>query len=265
MAADRNHIATITSDWGTADHYLATVKGALLSLCPQARLIDISHSVVPFDTFQAAFILKNSYLYYPKNSWHIIAVETKPSLKADQLIVQYNDHYFISCDNGVFSLIFEGNPAQEIYRIKKMPFCESSPFPTRDIYIPILAAIFNGKSISDIADPVDSFVEKRMFQPVVQENKIIGRSVYFDNYENIYTNIRRADVERKMTAKPFILTIGNYSYEIKKVVSAFSEVGEGDFALLFVNDYLMIAINHGNAAGLLIDKKNKWVQIQLEF
>lgn len=263
MASGKEHIATIISDWGTADHYLAAVRGRLLSLCPQARLFDISHAVAPFNTAQAAFLLKSSYHYFPEKSWHIIAVETNPSPETVHLMVKYNEHYFVGCDNGVFSLIFEENPPQNIYRIK--PIAESSTFPTRDIYIPAMAAVFNGKSITDVADPVASMVEKRMFHAVVQGDRIIGKIVYFDNYENIYTNIRRGDVERKLTGRPFTLTIGNSSYEIPKIAASFSEVGISDFALLFVDDYLMIALNHANAAGLLIDKKNKNVQIQLEF
>ncbi len=97
-------IITLTTDWGSKDHYLASVKGAILSKIPDATIIDISHEIAPFDLNQASYILKSVYKNFPKGSIHIIGVNCEASLDQSHVIIKEQEQYFIGADNGIFSL-----------------------------------------------------------------------------------------------------------------------------------------------------------------
>jgi S-adenosylmethionine hydrolase len=261
MTKKENNIITITSDWGIKDYYLAVVKGQLLSCCPEAVLVDISHSIRPFNISEAAFVLKNSFLHFPKNTWHVIEVSTDMPFDAPYLIVKYQDHFFIGRDDGVFSLILENDKPDEIFEINDPP---ETLFPMRDIYIPVLEQLFQGVDIHKITHPVSSIRKKIPFMSTISGNIVKGQVVYVDNYENIFTNIHRDvfDKARQNTSR-FTLYIGSgKGYDNLKTLNNFQKVGDSDIVPFFVNDYLVIAVKHGNAAGLLGGNEGEAVVIE---
>jgi S-adenosylmethionine hydrolase len=262
MTKKENHIITTTSDWGIKDYYLAVVKGQLLSCCSEAVLVDISHSIEPFNISEAAFVLKNSFLHFPEGSWHVVEVSTNMPSNAPYLIVKYRGHFFVGRDDGVFSLIFDNNNPDEIFEINDPP---ETLFPMRDIYIPVLAQLFQGVDIRKIAHPVSSIRKKFPFVPTVSGNIIKGQVVYVDNYENLVTNIRRSDFDKVQKKTPsFTLYIGGgyNGYEHLKISSNFQETDESNIVVLFVNDYLVITIKHGAAAGLLGGSEGETITIE---
>ena len=100
-------IITLTSDWGTKDHYLASVKGVILKQIPEARIVDISHNISPHNLTEAAFIIRNCYHDFPEGTIHIIGVSTIESEHTPHTIICTEGQYFIGADNGIFSLIFD--------------------------------------------------------------------------------------------------------------------------------------------------------------
>jgi len=263
MTIRKNHIVTITSDWGTKDYYLAVVKGQMLSFCPETVLVDISHSIQPFDISEAAFVLRNSFLSFPKNTWHVIEVSTNMPSNAPYLIVKYREHFFIGRDDGIFSLLFENDTPDEIFEINDPP---ETLFPMRDIYIPILTQLFHNIDINKIAHPVASIRKKIPFISTISEKIVKGQVVYVDNYENIFTNIHRNIFEKaQQNATRFTLYVGGaYShYEGLKISNNFQKANDSSIVTFFVNDYLVIAVKHGNAAGLL--SGNKGAEVMIEF
>ena len=101
-------LITLTSDMGLKDYYVAAVKGAIYNQLPDVKIVDISHDIPPFDIVHASFVLKNTFKEFPKNSIHIIGVDTSSNHGSEHVIVSNHDQYFIGNNNGVFSLIFEG-------------------------------------------------------------------------------------------------------------------------------------------------------------
>jgi len=262
MTKKENQVVTITSDWGIKGYYLAVVKGQLLSCCPEVTVMDISHSIQPFNTSEAAFVLKNSYLHFPKTTWHIIEVFSGVPPDAPYLIVGCKEHFFIGRDDGVFSLILENDEPDMIFKINDPP---ETLFPMRDIYIPILSQIFQGTDIQKIAHPISSIKKKTPFKPTVSDNIISGQVVYVDNYENIFTNIHRNIFDQtQQNASRFTLYVGgSYNrYGNLKISNHFQKTGDSAIVAFFVNNYLVIAVKHGNAAGLLGGKEGDAVMVE---
>ena len=263
MTKKENHIITITSDWGIKGYYLAIVKGQLLSCCPDATVVDISHSIKPFNISEAAFVLKNSFFHFPKNTWHVIEVSTGTPADAPYLIVNHREHFFIGRDDGIFSLILGDVLPDKIFAINDPP---ETLFPMRDIYVPVLTQLLQGVDIQKITHPVSSIRKMMSFVPMISGNIIKGQVVYVDNYENIFTNIHRSVLDKaRKDAIRFTLYVGSsYNrYDNLKISNNFQKVGDGVMGAFFVNDYLVIAIKHGNAAGLL--NGNEGEEVMLEF
>ena len=100
-------IITLTTDLGYKDFYQAALKGSILKTLPKVTIIDISHEIEAFNISKAAFLLKNSFHYFPKGTVHLIGIDTVYSASNKYLALKYQDHYFVGADNGIFSLIFE--------------------------------------------------------------------------------------------------------------------------------------------------------------
>ena len=118
-------IITLTTDLGTKDSYLASVKGSIYSQLEDAKIVDISNDIELFNIQQATFVLRNCFQSFPKGTVHIISVDDELSVENEHLVVKANGHYFIGTDNGIFSLLLTEMKAEKIIQlnpIKKLEF-----------------------------------------------------------------------------------------------------------------------------------------------
>lgn len=242
-------VVTLTSDWGTKDHYLASVKGVILKQIPDARIVDISHDIPPHDLSQAAFIIKNCYRDFPDGTIHIIGVCTEESDVNPHTAVQAHGQYFIGADNGIFSLLLEGN-AERIIEINIMQDSDFYTFSTRDRFVKAAAMLAKGQDIATLGDERDALNQKLLFAPVVDSNIIKGMVIYVDNYENVITNITLDKFKEVGRNRKF--TISFRGEEVSQLRESYSDVPVGDILALFgCNGHLEIAMNNGNASSLL--------------
>jgi len=242
-------IITLTSDWGTKDHYLAAVKGTILKQVPEARIIDISHHVSPHNLTEAAFIIRNCYRDFPEGTVHIIGISTEESETAPHTIVYADGQYFIGSDNGIFSLIFDKKP-EKVVEINLIQDSEFFTFSSRDRFVKTAAEIIHGKDISELGHPRDVLNEKMLFAPVVEQNVIKGIVIYVDNYENVITNISREKFKEVGNNRRFTISFRGNS--VNKISESYSDVPVGEILALFsCNGHLEVAMNNGKAGSLL--------------
>jgi hypothetical protein len=254
-------IITLTSDWGLKDHYCGAVKGAILSKMPEATIIDISHTIPSFEIEQAAFVIRNAYKNFPGGTIHIIGINTEESEKNPHTVVEFNKQFFIGTDNGIFSLIFDKKP-DKIVELGIPQDSDFFTFSSRDRFISAAVHLAQEKKIEELGSLKEKFIEKILLKAVVDNNIIKGHVIYIDSYENIITNIK----------KPLFIEISNgrkfniffRTHEISKMSSSYTDVPVGEILALFNSiRHLEIAINQGNAAGLLgLDYKD---MIRIEF
>lgn len=254
-------IITLTSDWGLKDHYLGAVKGAILSRLPEALIIDITHTIPSFNSEQAAFILRNAYPNYPKGTVHILAINTEESEKFPHTAIRYNGHYFIGTDNGVFSLLCD-KPPDKVVEIQVPQDTDYFTFSTRDRFVKVAVHLAKGGKIEELGKVKNKILEKILLKPVIDKDVIRGHVMYIDSYENVIINITEPLFSENRKGRKF--SIFFRSYEIKKISRSYQDVPPGEILALFdSNRYLEIAINQGNAAGLLgLDYKD---MIRIEF
>lgn len=242
-------IITLTTDWGEKDHYLASVKGALLKQLQDITIVDISHEIAPFNIKEAAFILKNSFRYFPEGTIHIIGVNTVESDENPHVALKIEEQYFIGSDNGIYSLIFNEAP-DKIVELDIIQDSDYYTFSTRDRFIKAALHLASGKPMEDLGPVRRKIMEQMLFQPVVEKDVIKGMVIYIDNYENVITNITKDLFEKEKKNRKFKIVFRGE--EINKISTSYSDVSVGEMLTLFgSNDHLEVAINQGNASGLL--------------
>lgn len=255
-------IITLTTDWNKADYYVGAVKGAIYSNCINATVVDITHQVKPFNIFQAAFILKNSYKYYPKGTVHIVGIKTDTHNNQEHIAAEHDGHYFLGTDNGIFSLLFKDGDSVKYYSIKD---AEHSSFPTLDVFSKIACKLINGENITSLGNKVDSILRRVPLRATIEDNVITGSIVYIDSFQNAITNVSKDLFERVVNGKPFKIFVQSNHYVISKINKSYQETSVGELLAIFNSlNLLEIAINGGNAAELLNLDTNSSIRIKFQ-
>lgn len=244
-------IITLTTDWGILDHYVGAVKGSILSRLPDARIVDISHTIPPFDIKKAAFILRNSYSQFPEGTIHIVGVNTEESETVPHIVVKHRQHYFIGADNGIFSLLFESIP-DEVYELQITQDTGYFTFSTRDRFAKAAVHLATGKAISELGTPAGQLTSYINMQSQLNGNQLQARVLYIDNYGNLFLNVTADEFMQMGMGRSFSVNIKGKPEKVTKIYDAYGEVSEGEIVVLFsTTGFVEIAVNKGNASSLL--------------
>lgn len=199
-------IITLTSDFGMKDFSIAAVKGSLLNTIDKLTIIDISHEVTPYCIPEAAYILNAAFPNFPKNSIHIIAVDSAYSPEKKHIVAKIDGHYFIGADNGIFSLLANEKKIEKIITIEH-PKSENSPFPTLDIFVEIATKIISKEKLENLGSPTEKVKNWVRNQPnIAGENELIGHIIYIDTYGNIITDISKGLFNEFSKNRPFVIS-----------------------------------------------------------
>ena len=250
-------LITIISDFGYSDHYAAALKASIYKLNSNLNVVDITHDIKKFNISHAANTIRNVYKDFPDGSIHFICV--KASEKKERIVVvKINDHYFISYDTGIFSLI----DLKENYTAVSVDYSILSSFPEKSIMGPIAVKLAVNNDISTIGKPIMN-LNKRFFPTVnVSNNNLKGNILRIDHYGNLITNIHLDDFDKLIVknSENFEIIIG-----IEKLIEinkTYSDVNAGElFALFNSNQFLEIGMNLGNASKLLGMKEDDPISI----
>ena len=189
----RQMIATLLTDFGLRDPYVATMKGVMYSICPDAHIVDISHAVAPHDILGAAFILAQSVTSFPEGTVHVIVVDPDVGTEREILAARFAGQHFVFPDNGVISFIAAAMPLEQIVAVRdKRYFRTSAPsgtFHGRDILAPVAARILLGLDLRRLGPQPGKY--KLLELPKVAESsgELAGEVLYVDRFGNMITNI----------------------------------------------------------------------------
>ena len=215
-------IVTLTTDFGHKDYSVSVIKGALIQQISNVRIIDISHEISPYNPSETAYILKNAFQSFPRGSIHIIGVESEWTPENSHLVMEFQEHYFISSDNGVLSLIKEDFIATKIVEInihKKV----ISAFPVLDVFINVAAHIARNGKLEVIGKSITEIKELTNIKPVINKdkNQILGSVIYIDNYGNLVTSIKESLFHEVGKSRGFTIFARNVKF--KKIYKSYSQ------------------------------------------
>jgi S-adenosylmethionine hydrolase len=257
------HMITLTSDWNENDYYVASLKGKLLSACPEARIIDINHRVKTFNIAQAAFLVRNSYPHFPDNTIHIIAVNSEPEIDGQILGAKKDKQYFLCADNGILGLL-GGKEPELVVRLRRKDPEHPGSFISMSLFAEVACALWEGKALSELGETTEDYDRQTPLRATIEENTITGSVIHIDSYQNAITNISRELFERVGRGKTFTIYVQSKHYTIHRINQRYNETVPGELLAIFNSAGLLeIAIRNGNAAGLL--KLNTDSTLRVEF
>ena len=197
-------IITLTTDFGYKDHFVGAIKGTILNNLPNVNVVDISHAVSPFNIQECAYILKNAFRSFPPGTVHIVGVDSELSPENQHIVVQVEEQYIISANNGVISLITSESSPDKVMEID-IPNLNSRSFPVLSVFVEVACHIARGGKLEVIGKPFTSLRELREFEPRItnEGRSIVGNVIYIDNYGNVVTNIQRSLFEAYRSGRSF--------------------------------------------------------------
>ena len=245
------HMITLTSDWNENDYYVASLKGKLLSACPEARIIDISHRIKTFNSAQAAFVVRNSYPHFPDHTIHIIAVKSEPEINGQILGARKDRQYFLCADNGILGLL-GGTVPELVVRLRGKDPENPGSFISISLFAEVACALLNGKALSELGETIEDYNRQTPLRATIEENTITGSVIYIDSYQNAITNVARDLFDRIGRGRPFTIYVQSKHYKIHRINQRYNETAPGELLAIFNSAGLLeIAIRNGNASGLL--------------
>jgi S-adenosylmethionine hydrolase len=244
-------IITLTTDFGVGSPYVASMKGVILSLNPQAVLVDITHAVPPQDVQHGAHALAEGTRYFPPGAIHIAVVDPGVGTQRGIIFASIGRQRYIAPDNGLLSLVAKQADVVEAYSLTFPQFWlpnVSNTFHGRDIMAPVAAHISLGLDPRQLGPRVDRIVELSLTAPRVQAKEVLGEVAFADSFGNLITNIT-PEVLRTAGIEPAQATILCGGQRLTGIQRAYADVPAGAcLALLSSNGYLEIAVANGNAA-----------------
>jgi len=274
-------IITLTTDFGEKDHFAGATKGAIYNELPGVNIVDISHSVSPFNVPEAAYIIQNAYHSFPKGTIHVIGIDSELNPENKHIAVKLDDHFFVCANNGIMSMICSEIVPEKIVEINIHDKIATS-FPVLDVFVKVACHIARGGTLEVIGKVINTIKPIKNLVPFVNEEQtqIIGSVIYIDNYGNVITNIKRKFFESIQKTRVFEISARNYKF--KEVFNKYSDAinfeipedkryDEGKSMAVFNSaGYLEIAIYKsdnatvGSASTLMGLKINNTVTVNFE-
>ncbi len=253
---DLTPLLTLTTDFGLKDGTVGILKGVIWSICPQARVADISHLIRPQNILEAAFVLARATPYFPQGTVHVFVVDPGVGTARRPLAARIGDAYYIGPDNGALTLLLEraereGQECAFIHLTRPAYWLPkvSHVFHGRDIFAPCAAHLARGVSLHDLGEPLFDPVRLPLPQAERTERGWRGRVIYVDSFGNLVANL---DAVQLGIAPPDGWTVRVKNRRIQGLARTFGDRPAGELvALIGSSGYLVVARVNGSAAGML--------------
>jgi len=270
-------IITLTTDFGLSDGYVAAMKGVILGITPEAKLIDICHSIKPQNIAQAAFVLSTVYQFFPAKTIHLVVVDPGVGTERRAIILRTPSADFVAPDNGVLSYIIQQHstkptednsnqqielePGLEAVAITKSQFWRSPFSPTfhgRDIFAPVAARLSLGFPPIDFGEAINSVTMLPLPHPYwTPDGALVGHILHIDSFGNLITNIKSENLPPTKQA----ITINIGGHLIHGLSRTYAE-GRELLALIGSSVYLEVSLRGGSASVFLDTEVGSEVRIR---
>lgn len=220
-------IITLTTDYGLKDHFVGALKGKILTEFPEAKIVDISHDIDPFNTAEASYIIQAAFSSFPKGTVHLIGVDAERNIENEHIAMQWNDQFFICADNGILSMLTQRILPQKIVVINihdRLP----SNATDLDVFKTVACHLAKGGTLNVIGKEIQQLKPTTELQPIVSKdgNSIKGNVIYIDHFGNVVVNVSQKQFMEVGKGRMFEIDIK--PKPIKSIQSNYSAVAVSD-------------------------------------
>lgn len=246
-------IITLLTDFGTKDPYVAEMKAVIVSIYPEAQIIDITHQIEKFNIRMGAFTLASAAPYFPEKTIHVAVVDPGVGTKRRPIVVETRRCFYVGPDNGILMLAAQKGGIKRVCQISNPLFMlskVSKTFHGRDIFAPAAAYLAKGKSLLEFGPEIHDYVVPKFAKPEMRGNKLLGEVMHIDDFGNIVSNISVEDLRKIGAKEGGFLSVKFRGKDLHlRFCSTYGDVSVGQpLALLGSHEFLEFSVNQGNAA-----------------
>jgi S-adenosyl-L-methionine hydrolase (adenosine-forming) len=257
-------VIALLTDFGARDHYVASMKGVILGICPDATLVDISHDIPPHDVLEGALQLSGAARYFPAGTIFVAVVDPGVGSRRRGVAVDTGDYRLVGPDNGLFTQVIAEFPAKKAVELTERRYGRptvSRTFEGRDRFAPAAAWLAKGIQLPALGRTASDLHRLDIPAPEVGDGAIRGAVLRVDRFGNLVTNVDRKTFERFASGRQVQVSVGSRSVE--RLVATYAEIPAGEVCALFGStDHLEVAANSGSAADVLGLSRDASVTIQ---
>ncbi len=248
-------VVALLTDFGVRDHYAGTMKGVVLSICPETTLVDISHDVPPHDVLSASLELAASFKFFPPGTVFLVVVDPGVGSSRRPIAAEAGDYRFVAPDNGVLSAVFKDVAPRRVVELTERRFARptvSRTFEGRDRFAPAAGWLAKGTDVKALGRTLTDYLRLAIPDPVVTDRDVQGEVLRVDRFGNLITNIDRRSVERLGRPGEITVEIRAGEHRVGRLVTTYSEIAAGEVCSLFGStEHLEVAANSASAAETL--------------
>ncbi len=242
-------VIALLTDFGTKDYFVGALKGVILSINLHAKIIDITHEVLPQDVNSASFTLANCYKHFSLKTIFVCVVDPQVGSNRLAILVKTDDYYFVSPDNGLLSFILSENKNAQVFELTNTDYFAkniSQTFHGRDVFAPVAAHLSNGIEPKYFGKEIKDFICFEITKPkIIASNKLEAEIIYIDRFGNLITNLKQTDLSNK-----FELEINGQ--RIEKLLDYYAQAEQSEVFMIFGSaGYLEIVANKSSASEIL--------------
>jgi len=247
-------VVSISTDFGLQDGNTGVMKGVIYGICPEARIVDLTHLIGPQDVRQIAYVLARQVFYFPQDSVHVVVVDPGVGTSRRPIAVRAGSQLFVGPDNGFLTLIYEraeqeGWPLQVVHTNRREYWLPavSDIFHGRDIFSPVGAHLAAGVPLEELGDVITDPVRLELPRPQREGDTVRGEIVRVDHFGNMISNI-----PMEMLSSMECASVSIRGRKLDRIWRTFGEQPAGTLmALPCSTGYLMISVNLGSAGTAL--------------
>ena len=243
-------IVTLTTDFGLEDHFTGVMKGVILSIAPNAEIVDITHQIKPYEITEGAFVMGQHYKWFPKKTIHVAVVDPGVGSLRRPILVEGGGYNFVGPDNGIFSMVM----ASETCRVREITNSRyfrkpvSQTFHGRDVFAPVAAHLAKGLLPSKLGKRVNDALRLSLNEVQRTGKRSWGGAILrIDRFGNIITNFHHGQFPGLGLEHPFELGVG--FEKVSQYVTSYSQAADGvPFVIFGSSGFLEVGLNQDNAA-----------------
>jgi S-adenosyl-L-methionine hydrolase (adenosine-forming) len=258
---------TITTDFGTKDGFVGTMKGVIWKICPEVQIADITHEVAPQNVHEGAIALWRAYSFFPAGTVHVAVVDPGVGTQRRAIAAKLGDQYFVAPDNGLLTPIIEdteakGLPMTFVHLTNQTFWLQdvSHTFHGRDIFAPVGAYLAKGVSLKELGPFITDVKRTPLPRPEKTVTGYKAQIAVVDVFGNLTTNLPVSAVEAFSK-----VTFHLKGAEIKGLVASYGHRKPGDLVALGDSEgFIEIAVVNGSGAKTLGAGVGDEVEVILE-
>jgi S-adenosylmethionine hydrolase len=258
-------IVALMTDFGTRDHYVASMKGMILQIDPKVVLVDITHEIGSQDLYHGAFVLRQVFPCFPARTIFVAVVDPGVGTGRRILAAQYNDRIVVAPDNGLITLLQRDADLQELHVVENRRYFASglsSTFHGRDVFAPLAGHLSRGVPLASVGPPTDRLEVLELTRPRLNpDGSIDGEVVLIDNFGNLITNVSELDLSATRTTHTLEVFLG--PVRVGPIRTTYATVPPGEpVAVIGSARMVEIAVNGGSAAARLNVRRGQPISLR---